>query len=125
MTRFAGNAPTNFEVPASVRVCGRVVVAALTKVTIAAAAVLVSAAVVARSPVAHSTKAPPPTLLVSRPFAMSPTQIERCLLEEQRDDPTGFTAARSPDLSEEGLRCPIRILASDVLTFNEKASERL
>jgi hypothetical protein len=87
-----------------------------TAATIAVATVVMSAAVVAsvlptlarqKTEVAH----PPPTLLVNRSFAMSPTQIERCLLEEQRDDSTAFSAARSPDLLEDGLRCQIRILA--------------
>ena len=88
-----------------------------TAATIAVATVVTSAAVVARSPLAYFSKAenevahPPPTLLVNRSFAMSPTQIERCLLEEQRDDSTAFSAARSPDLLEDGLRCQIRILA--------------
>jgi hypothetical protein len=36
----------------------------------------------------------------------------------------GFTDTRLPDLSQEDLRCPIRILAGDVWTFNEKALER-
>jgi hypothetical protein len=64
------------------------------------------------------------TALVNRRFAMSPRQIERCLLDEQKDDSMGFTDARLPDLSQEDLRCPIRILAGDVWTFNEKALER-
>ena len=172
MVQNEANAPTNFEAPAPVCVCGLLVVAALTKVghphwaiggmisvyvlylamqyakhgagstqalgvtdsiimnvrtstvglttaaTIAVATVVTSAAVVARSPLAYFSKEqktevahPPPTLLVNRSFAMSPTQIERCLLEEQRDDSTAFSAARSPDLLEDGLRCQIRILA--------------
>jgi hypothetical protein len=64
------------------------------------------------------------TALVNRRFAMSPRQIERCLLDEQKDDSMGFTDAGLPDLSEDGLRCPIRMLAGDVWTFNDKALER-
>jgi hypothetical protein len=37
----------------------------------------------------------------------------------------GLESARKHDLSEEGLRCPIQILARDAWAFNEDARERL
>jgi len=97
-----------------------------TAAAIAAAAALMSGA--ASSHLEHRTKADvegaQSAALVNRLFAMSPRQIERCLLDEQKDDSIGFTDARLPDLSEEVLRCPIRSLAGDILKFNEKSLER-
>jgi hypothetical protein len=102
-----------------------------TAAAIAAVTVLMPGAVLAGSYLEHFSKAEAEvlpraaTVSVNRSFASSPTQIKYCLIEEHRADSTELDSTRSRDLSKKGLRCPIRILAGDVWTFNEHARAKL